>query len=53
MLKINRIQCNDGFMYYEAVFKGGNLYAYSINDMIVQLWKVYGFKLPLFEFNLD
>jgi hypothetical protein len=53
MLKINRIECNDGFMYYEAVFKGGNLYAYSINELIVQLWSIYGFKLSLFEFNLN
>ena len=53
MLKINRIECNDGFMYYEATFSKGNLYAYSINELIVQLWSIYGFKLSLFEFNLN
>lgn len=53
MLKINRIQCKDGFMYYEAVFKEGNLYTYSINELIVQLWQIYSFKLSLFSFNLN
>jgi hypothetical protein len=49
MLKINRIQCSDGFIFYEAVFKGGNLYAYSINDMIEQLKG----QFPILKFNLN
>ena len=52
MLKINRIQDKE-LVYYEAIFNGQNLYTFSINDMIVQLWQIYGFKLSLFQFNLN
>jgi len=47
MLKIQRTI--DGF--YIAEFLGGNLCAFTINDLICQLWQIYGFKLSLFEFN--
>ena len=46
IIKINRF---DG--YYEATFLGGNLYAFSLNDLICQLWQIYDFKLSLFQFN--
>ena len=46
MLKINRF--ND---YYEATFLGGNLYAFTLNDLIAQLWEIYDFKLSLFHFE--
>ena len=52
MLKINRIQVKE-FVYYEALFKGGNLYAFTINDLITQLVSIYGFKTLLTEFNLN
>lgn len=52
MLKINRIQSKD-FIYYEATFNGGNLLAFSINDLISQLIGLYGFKPSLFTFNLN
>lgn len=51
-MKIIRIQLN-GLVYYECTFMGGNLFAYSINDLICQLWEIYGFKLSLFSFNLN
>lgn len=50
MLQIIRKQ-NNGFVYYEAVFNGGNLLAFTLNDLIVQLWMIYDFKLSLFQFN--
>lgn len=40
-------------VYYEATFLGGNLYAFSLNDLICQLWEIYDFKLSLFHFNLN
>ena len=51
-IRINRIQ-NKDLVYYEAIFNGQTLYTFSINDMIVQLFCIYGFKLGLFEFNLN
>lgn len=50
MIKINRIQSKD-LVFYEAIFLGGNLYAFTINDLICQLWQIYNFKLSLFQFN--
>ena len=50
MIKINRIQSKD-LVFYEAIFLGGNLYAFTINDLICQLWQIYDFKLSLFQFN--
>jgi len=52
MLKINRIETN-GLLYYEALFNGGNLYAFTINDLISQLVSIYNFKTLLTEFNLN
>lgn len=52
MLKINRTTDKD-ITYYEAVFNGGNLLAFNINDLICQLWQIYGFKLDLFQWNLN
>ena len=52
MLKINRIETK-GFVYYEALFNGGNLYAFTINDLINQLVSIYNFKTLLTEFNLN
>ena len=52
MLKINRFETN-GLLYYEALFLGGNLYAFTIKDLISQLISIYGFKSSLFEFNLN
>ena len=49
MLKINRIQTKN-FVYYEALFNGGNLYAFTINDLITQLVSIYNFKTLLTEF---
>ena len=50
MIRINRIQSKD-LVYYEAIFLGGNLYAFTINDLICQLWEIYDFKLSIFQFN--
>ena len=50
MIRINRIQKKD-FTYYEAIFNGGNLLAFSLNELICQLWEIYDFKLSLFQFN--
>lgn len=53
MLKINRITTKDSY-YYEALFNNGNLYAFTINELVEQLNIIYGFKLPLFtNFNLN
>lgn len=52
MLKINRFE-SKGLTYYEALFTGGNLYAFTIKDLISQLCSIYGFKSSLFEFNLN
>ena len=48
MLKINKFNG-----YYEALFLGGNLYAFTFKDLISQLINIYGFKSSLFEFNLN
>lgn len=53
MLKINKVIENDNFTYYEATFNGGNLLVFNINELICQLWQIYGFKLSLFQFNLN
>ena len=50
MLRIKRVE-NNGFIYYEAVFENDNLYAFSLSDLICQLWQIYGFKLSFFQFN--
>ena len=52
-LQIRRKQAKDGFIFYEATFLGGNLLAFSLNDLICQLWEIYDFKLSLFQFNLN
>jgi hypothetical protein len=52
MLKINRIETKE-LTYYEALFLGGNLYAFSMNDLISQLVSIYNFKTLLTEFNLN
>lgn len=52
MLKINRIQTKD-LVYYEALFLGGNLYAFSISELVIQLASIYNFKTLLTEFNLN
>ena len=52
MLKINRIETN-GLLYYEALFSGGNLYAFTISELGSQLATIYGFKTLLTEFNLN
>lgn len=52
MLKINRIQKED-FVYYEALFIGGNLYAFTMFDLLKQLFDIYGFKISLFQFSLN
>ena len=52
MLKINRIETKD-LLYYEALFNGGNLYAFTISELINQLATIYGFKTLLNIFNLN
>ena len=52
MLKINRIETKD-LLYYEALFNGGNLYAFTISELSSQLATIYGFKTLLTEFNLN
>ena len=52
MLKINRIETED-LLYYEALFNGGNLYAFTISELVNQLASIYGFKTLLTEFNLN
>jgi hypothetical protein len=52
-LQIRRKQLKDGFIFYEATFLGSNLLAFSLNDLICQLWEIYDFKLSLFQFNLN
>lgn len=43
IIKINRF---DG--YYEALFLGGNLYAFTIKDLVNQLVNIYGFERKIF-----
>lgn len=52
MLKINRIETKD-LLYYEALFNGGNLYAFTISDLVNQLASIYGFRVVLFEYELN
>ena len=52
MLKINRIETKD-LLYYEALFNGGNLYAFTISELSSQLATIYGFKTLLTKFNLN
>lgn len=52
MLKINRIQKGD-LIFYEALFMGGNLYAFSIADLISQLIEIHNLKTSLFTFCLN
>lgn len=50
MIKINRIEKGD-LIYYEALFVGGNLYAYCISDLVSQLVSIYRFEISLFNFS--
>ena len=52
MLKIKRIETKN-LLYYEALFNGGNLYAFTISDLVNQLATIYGFKTLLNIFNLN
>lgn len=52
MLKINRIQKGD-LIFYEALFTGGNLYAFSISELITQLTEIHNFRTSLFTFCLN
>jgi hypothetical protein len=57
IIKINRIQSKD-LVYYEAIFKGGNLLGFTIKDVVNQLVTIYGFKRSMFgnfgeEVNLN
>ena len=52
MLKINRIETKD-LLYYEALFNGGNLYAFTISDLVNQLATIHGFKTLLNTFSLN
>lgn len=45
MIKINKYPG-----YYEALFLGGNLYAFSLNDLLKQLFDIYEFQ-PFSIFN--
>ena len=40
MLEINQIITGDSY-YFEALFFGGNLYAFTIKDLLVQLQTIY------------
>ena len=44
MLVINKHKLND-ITYFEALFLGGNLIAFNINELINDLIHRYGFKL--------
>ena len=39
--------------YLEAIFLGGNLYAFTLIDLISQLRSIYSIEINLFEFNLN
>ena len=45
MLKIFKYTFEDGFKYYEAKFNNGNLIAYSVDELMNDLTKRYGFKV--------
>ena len=52
MLKINRIQEQDGFIYYEAILKdGSNLIDFKIRGLIWQLMLIYGIDLRKYLFK--
>lgn len=44
MLVINKYKLND-ITYFEALFLGGNLIAFTVNELINDLVYRYGFKL--------
>ena len=52
VLKINRIEKGD-LVFYEALFISGNLYAFTINEIIKQLREIHGFSSSIFEFKLN
>lgn len=53
MLEINIIS-TEKVSYFEAIFVGGNLYAYSLVDMLRQLKEIHGLNVPLLtQFNLN
>lgn len=41
----------DGFVYYEAVFKGSNLLTFSLRDLINQTFIIYNIDLRKTLFN--
>lgn len=50
MLRIERTK--DGF--FEATFREGNLLAFTLSDLVGQLYFIYGFEVPfLTKFNLN
>jgi hypothetical protein len=52
MLKIQRIQSKE-LVYYYCTFLGGNLYAFTMVDLISQLRSIYNIRINLFTFNLN
>lgn len=52
MLTINKVQKKD-FSFYEAIFSGGNLYAFTLSELLQQLKDLHGLSVPLFEFSLN
>lgn len=42
-LTIRRHQVGE-FVYYEALFMGGNLYAFHLVDLLLGLMRIHGFK---------
>jgi len=46
MLKINKHS-----NYYEALFLGGNLYAFTLLDLFKQLLTIYNIRTEIFTFD--
>jgi hypothetical protein len=53
MIKIDRYQDNDGFIYFEAIINGNQLLTFSFVDMLDQLFTIYGLNFELFTFKAN
>lgn len=49
-MKIHRYNEN-GFIYYEAIGKDCNLFAFSIRELINQLFVIYSIDFRMYLFN--
>lgn len=52
MIQINRIQ-KDGFVFHSTVVQGNELFAFSMYDLVMDLFSIYSIDLRKYLFNFD